>query len=213
MKTEKLNELFNLWKSRDKDYVNNFVKDGIINETEYEILEGKKILFIAKEVNDENIGEWDYREYWNEFYKPFEKRLAQWTYGILEDFPPYTDLDYATTRMYLTKMAFMNVKKSAGGTISKNNEILAYIKLNLDLIQNEIFIIDPDIILLGISTEQNRKALFPDVNWVKSVEGLLMTKSKNAKIIDFYHPSAHIGYEEYYNKLRNIINADDFKNL
>ena len=40
-------------------------------------------------------------------------RLAEWSYGIINDFSPYKNIKNKLS--YLRRIAFMNVKKSGGG--------------------------------------------------------------------------------------------------
>lgn len=95
-KTEQLDDLFKKWENKIDDYNGKFVSDGIIYEEEYDKV-NKKILFITKEPNDPFRKEkWDFREICKvkaEFKNNFTYRIAEWSYGILNDFPPYDNLD------------------------------------------------------------------------------------------------------------------------
>ena len=97
-KTQQLHKLFTQWKQEIEHFQTEaFFEDGIINEERYECNEpGKKVLFIAKEPNakDRKSGG-SFVEEWDTDAPPtynFAQRLAEWAYGIINDFPPYEDM-------------------------------------------------------------------------------------------------------------------------
>ncbi len=94
-KTEQLNELFGEWEAANPDYHGKFICDGIINEDIYNRT-NPKVLFIAKEANqDDAPEEGDFREWWaNDIRHPFTYRLAEWAFGILNDFPPFEEIHF-----------------------------------------------------------------------------------------------------------------------
>jgi hypothetical protein len=82
-KNNKLDSLFNDWGKEVSFYNKAFVKDGIINEEEFDNA-NIKILYIYKEPNDPNKDSWDFREQWGEkekFYYTFAYRIAEWSHG------------------------------------------------------------------------------------------------------------------------------------
>ncbi len=225
-KNTQLDKLFSEWKGKDKSYKGNFVSDGIIDENTYNTIK-PKILFITKEPNDPNIGEWDYRRLWNYNYNIFEKRISQWTFGILYNFPEFYD-DIFTDKLiaeFLKKIAILNVKKSGGSGNSKDLEICKHIKENLDLIHKEIDIINPDIILLGINEGPCRNAFYPiekypNIAWMNRIDtngnriGTDFTKIDKRIVINFYHPSAfNLTDEHLYYTLRDIFSSEEYKKL
>ena len=64
-KTEQLNQLFTRWQEEISEYQGHFIYDGIINEELYN-KQKNKLLFIAKEPNDPDQTEWDFRDAWKE---------------------------------------------------------------------------------------------------------------------------------------------------
>ncbi len=217
-KTNQLNELFAKWKTEFTFSENDFYTDGVINETEYEHSK-KKLLFIAKEPNASNHQKEIDRSFvteWNETRPDynFACRIAEWAYGILNDFPTYDDKP-EDIQVQLKNIAFMNVKKSGGkGSIEIYKDFLEIIKNQKDFIQREIEIIDPDIIILSLSQDKHvRNILFPGINWKPSGYTNKIAKWRNKKIIDFYHPSSRNVGAAAYSLLQNIINGDAFKNL
>jgi len=210
-KTELLNQLFFEWENNVDEYKDKFIKDGIIDEALYDEAP-IKILFIAKEPNDNEQEEsWDFRNLWQEEPKHiFSYRLAEWSYGIFNEFPQYDKIWKDAKEMHkaLKSVAFMNIKKSGGGGNSEYEKMMKHLLMNLDFLHQQIDIISPDIIILGTSWNELRNELFPNVKWDKSGYNLEIAKYKKATIIDFYHPSSRIAPAASYSLLQNVINSN-----
>jgi len=217
-KTEKLTNLFDSWKS--KFYANDdFYKDGIINETLYESA-NRKLLYITKEPNAVNHEKNEDRSFvteWNTTVPtyPFSHRIAEWTYGILNKFPVYSEAaKNAMKNEMLKKIAFMNLKKS-GGTGNSEKETFAALmkdKKHLEFIHEQISIINPELIIFGLASWHGLvEKSFADIVWnddysyhVKT--GMLGTK----KVINFYHPSARNVPAASYSLLENVMKTQGF---
>ncbi len=215
-KTEELNQLFIDWQNQFQHYKGKFVSDGIMNEEIY--LNAKpKLLFIAKEANNPSQTEGDFRDYWKDGAKEtFSYRIAEWSYGIQNNFPPFDSIYNSDDSVYktaLNSIAFMNVKKAAGGGLSEFEEVLSAVKSDKFFLLKEIEIINPDIVILGLSVQEIRDNLFDNLKWVRSGYEIEIAKSENRKFIDFYHPSARNAPSAAYSLLQNVINSDSFKNL
>jgi len=214
-KTTQLNLLFDEWEQKVNDYNGKFVRDGIINEKFY--LQAKfKILFITKEPNNPNQEAGDYCKWWAEALKySFSNRIAEWSYGILNDFPDYDSIHTNSDSLSgaIKSIAFMNIKKSGGTGTSSYNMIMEHAKNNSDFIHRQIEIIVPNIIITGISWLDLRQMIFPNVKWEKSGHGIEIGRDKTAKIIDFYHPSSRTAPAAFYSLLRNVCLSEKFKSL
>lgn len=216
-KTKQLNILFAEWENNTKEYNKKFVKDGIIDEILYEKT-SPKILFITKEPNDPLQTSWDFRELWkSEFSHSFTYRIAEWGGGITSDFKlTFDDLwdDLKNLHSMLHKIAFMNIKKIGGNGSSELNELLYHYKLSKEYIVKEIEIINPEIIILGLSFwKEITKNLFDNCDWEKSGYGIEITKWNNSKVVNFYHPSVHVAPAASYCLLKNIYQSEKFNNL
>lgn len=232
-KTEQLNELFTEWK--ENLYKNtNFSRDGINNEELYHAAK-HKILFIAKEPNNSHDSTWDdksYQEWWQEkLYRSFSLRIAEWSYGLLNDFHPFKEITEDKRKDAIHTIAFMNIKKSGVKDIT-NVSILNkgdgsrsdYSKL-LDLVQEpnhrkyiikQINIIEPEIIITSFATWLDLSdKLFSEykINWEESDYNIRIGKFNSTKVIDFYHPSAYIPPAASYSLLQNVVSSKQFKNL
>ena len=221
-KTEELNKLFQDWENKIPEYKGHFVKDGINDEDLYNAT-NPKILFITKEPNNPNQETGDFRVWWEKDLKyTFSIRIAEWAFGIIHNFPPYDYIKRSEKEKIdaLQSIAFMNVKKNGGNGTAKHKEIIEHIKMNLVYIHKEINIIEPDIIILGLSTKEIRSEAFPKQksSWIESGYDIAINRydyenGKYAKMIDFYHPSARNGASASYSLMQNVVKSLPFCNL
>lgn len=215
-KTEKLNQLFEKWEQSIPGYKGKFVKDGILNEPLYD-LAPVKVLYLMKEPNNPEQKPGDFREWWkDEIHYKFTYRLAEWSYGILNNFPPYDDVwaDVKAAHQALLHTSLMNIKKIGGAGSSKYSEIDSHLTQCHEYIQKQIEITDPEIIILGMSFwTELRDKLFPDTKWSSSGFGIEVGKFKRAKLIDYYHPSSMTPPSASYSLLQNIIKSEKFRLL
>lgn len=215
-KTEQLNALFIEWEKRIPAYQGFFHKDGVINEFLFQNAP-YKILFIAKEPNNPEKEGFDFREWWKEEIKyTFSYRIAEWSFGILNDFPEYDKIwDHEELpKKALQQIAFMNIKKSGGRGNSNLEMIMNFVNdINMAFLSKEIEIIEPEIIILGISWLELRESLFPKIDFIRSGYGIEIGKYNSAKIIDFYHPSSRTAPAAAYSLLQNVIRSERFKRL
>ena len=152
-KSKQLDILFQQWESGIPGYKNLFVKDGIINEKIWNET-SPKILFIAKEPNHyENPRAGDFRQDWTkgDSKYPFAYRIAEWSFGILEGFKEFREIEYQDHiyDIFLQKIAFMNVKKLGGGSSTIHKDLLTHVETegHLEYLRKQIEIIDADIII------------------------------------------------------------------
>lgn len=214
-RNERLNILFDNWESSNADYLGKFKRDGIIDEVKF-LKSDPKILFITKEPNDPKQNSGDYRNWWKEGVKySFSNRIAEWSYGILNNFPEYDVIrkNQDLLNESMLKIAFMNIKKIGGNGSSNFKTIMSHLDMNYDFLYEEINIIEPDIIITGLTWKETREKLFPNVIWMNSGYDIAIGRHKNAKVIDFYHPSSRTAPSASYSLLQNIIGSDKFNCL
>lgn len=219
-KTKQLNKLFAQWKKEvDLFKREAFYADGIINEASFnQNPPGKKILFIAKEPNAGNYNdnqEKNFVKAWGGSNPPtynFAQRIAEWTYGIIHDFPEYENINNKLT--YLRKIAFMNVKKSGGGSFTDLKEMYTIVKPQCKFILKQIDIIEPDIIIACISFAGNLiEDIFSKVDFEKSGYNVAVGRYNNSRIINFYHPSSRNVPAAMYSLLQNVVQSEIFRKL
>jgi len=107
----------------------------------------------------------------------------------------------------------MNVKKSGGGENSNKAVMKAYAKRDFEFIHQEIVIIEPQIIITGLSWGSLREVVFPNIEWQRSGYEIDIGKYKQAKVIDFYHPSSRNAPSAAYSLLQNVVISGVFNNL
>lgn len=204
-------ELFPVWESQySADEA--FARDGVIDETLFESAT-KKVLFIGKEPNNPTQDLWDYREWWKaELKYSFSTRIAEWAYGILNNFPDYDTIwkdGFYNAHQALMSIAFMNLKKSGGTGNSSLEEMCTYAERDRDLIIKEINLINPDIIILGLSWEKLINSVFnrDEMGWTNTGHGVWKGNYNGADVIVFYHPSARNAPPAAYYLLEKVIKS------
>lgn len=212
IKNKELNRLFTDWKKK-YPRPEQFHADGIINEYFFEKAP-IKILFLNKEPNNPNGNAWDYREWYNteKARHQFSYRLTEWAFGIVNNFPPIEEVwkDEERAHDMLRSVAIMNVKKSGGIGRSVKLDLTQHAREHYTYIKNQIDIIQPDLIILGLSWKNLRNIVFPGVHWQHSGYNLAVGEYNGAKVIDFYHPSSRNAPQAVYCLLEKVIAAIPF---
>lgn len=210
-RSAELEKLFDEWRKRhisedysnDKISKNNFIPDGIIDEASY-IQSPKKILFIAKEAAclkegntiEENFEAAQNDGFWcrrvvlgEEGGTSFSSGLALLANAILNENFETPEKDISALRY----VAFMNINKR-GGFTECETDLDGYAKNYKDLIDREIRIISPDIIVCcGIGVRD----CLSEVDSCKSLP-----------VLEVYHPSSR--YKTDTDRLKKL--EDELKN-
>ena len=194
-RSAELEKLFDEWRKRhisedysnDKISKNNFIPDGIIDEASY-MQSPKKILFIAKEAacldnTEETTAEENFEAaqkdgFWcrrvvleGEGGTRFSSGLALLANAILNENFETPEKDISALRY----VAFMNINKR-GGFTECETDLDAYVEKYEDLIDREIEIISPDII---VCCGMGMRDCLSEVDACKSLP-----------VLEVYHPSA-----------------------
>lgn len=213
-RSAELEKLFDEWRKRhisedysnDKISKNNFIPDGIIDEASY-IQSPKKILFIAKEAAcldktektaEENFETAQKDGFWcrrvvlgEEGGTRFSSGLALLANAILNENFETPEKDISALRY----VAFMNINKRGGFTECKTKLLRDYAQNYKDLIDREIKIISPDIIVCCGSGVRD---CLSNVDSCKSVP-----------VLEVYHPSYWLVKDT--DKLKKL--EDEFKSI
>lgn len=213
-RSAELEKLFDEWRKRhisedysnDKISKNNFIPDGIIDEASY-MQSPKKILFIAKEAAclkkgntieknfeiAQNDGFWCRRVVLGEEGGTrFSSGLALLANAILNENFETPEKDISALRY----VAFMNINKRGGFTECETDlaAYAAYVEKYKDLIDREIRIISPDIIVCcGMGVR----------DCLSGVDSC-----KSLPVLEVYHPSAR--YKTDTDRLKKL--EDELKN-
>ena len=212
-RSAELEKLFDEWRKRhiSEDYSNgkisknNFIPDGIIDEASY-MQSPTKILFIAKEAaclkktktaeknfeTAQKDGFWCRRVVLGEEERGtrFSSGLALLANAILNENFETPEKDISALRY----VAFMNINKR-GGFTECETDLDAYVEKYKDLIDREIKIISPDIIVCCGSGVRD---CLSNVGSCKSVP-----------VLEVYHPSYWLVKDT--DKLKKL--EDEFKSI
>ena len=203
-RSAELEKLFDEWRKRhisedysnDKISKNNFIPDGIIDEASY-MQSPKKLLFIAKEDSRgyfetvQKDGVWCRRGVFGEEESGtrFSSGLALLANAILNENFETPEKDISALRY----VAFMNINKR-GGFTECETDLDAYVEKYEDLIDREIKIISPDIIVCcGMGVR----------DCLSGVDSC-----KSLPVLEVYHPSAR--YKTDTDRLKKL--EDELKN-
>lgn len=184
-----------------------FKKDGIINEDLFDN-QKKKVLFICKEPNDPTQTEGDFRTWWQQkLYGIHAHRVGAWSHGILNGFPDIQNISRDDKMSGLSKIAYLNLKKIGGAGNSNISEICMYAKQIRHELIDQITIINPDIIIGGVSSFKVWDSLFGRSDMTEISETGFLWRNKH--VLHFYHPSARKSnlflYEELKRRLEGLI--------
>lgn len=210
-RSAELEKLFEEWQERHESEncssenisKSNFIPDGIIDEASY-MQSPKKILFIAKEaacLKEENTIEKNFETAQNDGFwcrrvvlgeegeTRFSSGLALLANAILNENFETPEKDISALRY----VAFMNINKR-GGFTECETDLDAYVEKYEDLIDREIKIISPDIIVCcGMGVR----------DCLSGVDSC-----KSLPVLEVYHPSAR--YKTDTDRLKKL--EDELKN-
>ncbi len=202
--------------------------DGVIDPDAY-LVSRYKILWILKEPYDDfdENGQpqsegWDYRKDLREnlyAYKAYAtwRRIAYTSYAILNDCA-YDDMDYLqkdenvndTVFDIVKSIAFINVKKIAGGKSTLPTNLRNAYLLNQELLLKQIEVYKPNVVIGGGTMPLFLKDL--NLEEYKEEGNNLKYYIKDSKVfIDAYHPSYPKGglqEEEYVDDIAGVVKAN-----
>jgi len=210
-----------LWDKWETHYKNNKIdvesicKDGIANENIGSFHEQPlRILFIGKECNDWKGGDmrWLARNGPKHIYL---HNLSRWASGLLNNFPEFKKINnWNYLNKSLNQIALINLKKTSGGASSDAVQISAYAKNDNELLKEQIKLINPNIIICLATHEILIWLLNLEANPDTPDEKPYFSKTNNAWIIPWMHPSFRGSAEARYNQLRKFVSTEDeFMNL
>ena len=146
--TKEEHTLFEEWPKTNRG----FVTDGVVDEAAYQASRVKTV-FVLKEVNDENGGGWDLREFlrgakigatWN--------NVARWNMGIQSE----TDLKWSDglhdmtderRQTALRSICAMNLKKTPGGATAETDRIADAAERDAAYLRRQFALYKPDLVV------------------------------------------------------------------
>jgi len=208
-----IDSLFKEWKDREPHKTNNnFIKDGIIDIDRWNHV-STKVLFILREAYQHenetdgfNLVENLLAEEGQKKGKSTWRNLGKWAY-LLQNYPTENDIENVTRDWFYYEEAFLssaiiNVKKSGGKSRSDIHEIIEIAKLDQDLLRKQVDLISPDIICC-CGVFGSIKVLWNETDMEEI--GHRLFKTKDYKIIDYWHPATLWSQDLFYFGLKGII--------
>lgn len=203
----------------NKEFNRNPIFDGIVNSDSYNNAE-KKILWILKEPNSSNDQDsWDMRGaisnlktesgIRNGWEKTFTS-IVYVTHGILKN-KSWKEIPFPNENPEiideLNKIAYINVKKTAGLAKTKPSELKDYYVRSKEILLEQIKTIDPDILIFG-----GTFYLFKDdlsLSKLNPYGSCNVLKIDNKVYIDAFHPQYFgIKRENYFNDILNAVQTE-----
>lgn len=194
-----------------------FIRDGILNVSEY-LKSPIKILWILKEAHSDDNSLSDMRpnlislsdnenpDNIDPLWGPTWRTVANVTYGIFEkknmkDIPNMNG-NAPEVLKHMHRIAHINVKKYAGGSIAVDSELSRFYKTYKELLHEQIEIINPDVMIFG-----GTFGLFSEYFEAKEkiAEWLPVYKYKEKLLIDTYHPANRKDKVEYCDYIINAV--------
>ena len=199
--------------------------DGIINIDNY-LASDLKIMWVLKEPNSSEQLNWrdeignlktetGTKYGWAGTFNP----IVYVSYGILNNRNwnqiPYTN-DNPEIIEVLKSIAFVNVKKTPGESVSFDNEIHDFHSNNKEILLNQIKYYQPNVIICGNTFKYigvDIKDIFKGLEFEYD-ENSKMSKHHNSEIIiiDAFHPNARKNKETYCDYIINSVNKWKNKN-
>lgn len=180
----------------------------------------RKLLILTKDLNDDEG--WDVRQEtgrYNEIAFSYEraisfyKNLRMWSYlmlkGEIGNIPSFKDarnMNIVGPFYETAPIARVNCKKQVGGGSISDTLLMQYLETYAEPLMQQIRLYDADIIYCcGFSNDRNIIMDFvwahylTDLESVPNTDGWFYYSPSTGKlVVNSYHPSARIGYEETY---------------
>jgi len=228
-KTAALDCHFAKWRQQTRNAIKTFHADGIVHEPTYSKAK-LKLCYLMKEPNnppkDDFGAKFDFREWWRDepIKGGFSARIAEWSFGLLNGFPPYDNVwsteEGRAVEDIRRSIALVNVKKSGGVGSTEHNAFMRALGASekqqavlAELVREELRIIDPDVVVMGLRLGKLRETLFRDVNWTPSGYSVDLCLWEGRVLIDFYHPSARAASAAAYCLLEKVTSGAVYLDL
>ncbi|SMO92542.1 hypothetical protein [Fodinibius sediminis] len=200
-----------IWNDWEEHYENinvqsgEICKDGIINNDKYEKSD-PKILFVLKEVNKYGGGDLCHLLKNGPKYQMWHA-VARWSAGILNDFPPFSDIDNKESKYEaIHSIASINLKKTTGKASANKKRINAFAYRDRELLLKQIELISPDIIIAGGTFDILIWLLGLDID-PQNPEYKPVTDSKrDLKVVPWRHP-ARVNNKKTYRELKELFRS------
>lgn len=176
-----------------------------------------KVMFVLKEVNDPDGGNWDLREFISEGARSQTwNNITRWNFGIQNmnktiNWKEIKDINEGQRKEFLKSICAINLKKSPGIHTTNNKELSEIANEDKEFLKKQFNIYSPNLIiccgsvvssLLHDLIEFSKK---PD--WNMTARGIWYHEyQKNKYIIQYSHPEARVADCLLYYGLLDAVN-------
>lgn len=179
-------------------------EDGILNDEKYRRAK-KRILFVLRETNDYKAGLRELLKGGPRF--PLWHTVNKWAAGILNDFPPYLQIENEAINSALPQVAVINIKKVTGGSKANPDEIGWYAHQDRDLLLEQIKNITPEIIVACGTFDTVLKILNTRTDTGISAKKIVRDANTGALVVRMRHP-AMANNVQTYDTLKAILQSE-----
>ncbi|GAB3215154.1 hypothetical protein [Pseudaeromonas pectinilytica] len=187
--------LFEEWKGKR----DGFVFDGVVSEIDY-VNSKTKLCFVLKEVNDEDGGNWDLREFIRQGARPQTwDNITRWIQCIenISDEKKWSSLEKITEENRidcLRSICAMNLKKSPGSHTTALAKFKKVVVEDQSFIKRQYAIYNPDLtICCGTGWELRWALDLTPYDVFETSRGIKWYLNSNEKpVIIFAHPEARV---------------------
>ncbi|MGZ2371715.1 hypothetical protein ACXR6G_18195 [Ancylomarina sp. YFZ004] len=188
------------------------------NENELWHNSNKKIVFLTKDTNsnpNQDYREWLGRQGEGIITHKFFKNIALWLYGLIsiDEKGNYSPFEEAVIGENYTRafdenpFCIINAKKESGSSTIDNADLLYHANLSATFLKEQFEILNPNIIVCGggqgAVLKIAREIIYPELNFQKINNWIYFNPETQKVLIDSYHPSAMISYDELYLGMMN----------
>jgi len=184
------------------------------NEDELWEKSNKKIMFLMKDTNgnpNQDYREWLGRQHKSIITHKFFKNIALWLLGLhsIRNDGYYIPFEKAIEPEFYSKafddipFAIVNCKKESGGSQISDTILWHYCEQFGHFLKKQVETLQPNIIVCGGGTYSTvlriaKKIIYPELVFEKINNWIYYNKKNDIVLINSYHPSARISYEQAY---------------
>ncbi len=189
-------ELFQRWKGSR----NNLVADGVVDETSF-LASPIRLLFILKEVNDQEEGGWDLREFLRQGGRPATwNNLARWVSGIyrLPQIASWDKVKNVTSidrQQALRPISAINLKKTPGRYSADPKEIARFAYEDSELIGAQVALYMPKLVICCGTGDIYKQVTDPrnEKKWQTTSRGIpYYFNEHKAAVLSYSHTGARV---------------------
>lgn len=194
--SEREDALFSRWRPHRP----RFVADGVADEDSY-VLSPRRLLFVLKEVNDPEGGNWDLRQFLREGGRSYTwNNITRWVEGIrnLPSDLPWSEVeavDHDRRLRTLRSIAAINLKKSPGFHTTDVGQLAIVASEDKTFLSEQVALYESDLVICcGVSdTFHWLVDLGAAPAWKRTSRGVSFHEYRPGRfVVSYVHPEARV---------------------